>query len=247
MAELTILVPSRGRPHNVKPMHDSFKETGAFEDQADLLLLLDADDPTLPSYEQEVRELPTYGFDGSVSMMILPRWLPMVHKLDNSALACASFSDTPLGFMGDDHRPRTDGWVKAYLKVLAEGPAIVSCPDGFRRDNLPTHWVMSSSIVRTLSRMVPAPVEHLYCDNAVRDLALGAGIYRWLPNVLVEHMHPLAGKAPVDQGYATVNSQARYLQDAAGYGQWLNTQLSTDVGKVRALKAVRALREEHGG
>lgn len=238
MAELTIMVPTRGRPHSVKPMYEAWKETGAFEEQADLVFLIDADDPRYPEYQREICELPVYGFNGGVSFLTSSAWLPMVPKLNAAATASAKLSDTPLGFMGDDHRPRTDGWVRLYLKTLASGPAVVSGPDGFRKDTLPTHWVMSASIVRALERMVPAPVAHMYCDNSVRDLALAAGIYRWLPDLLVEHMHPLAGKGEDDEGYAAVNSAEQYSADLLPYVMWTYRQKRADAATVIGLKEV---------
>lgn len=241
MAELTIFVPTRGRPHHVKPMYEAWKETGAFDEMADLVFLIDADDHRCAEYQREICELPVYGFSGGVSFSVSASWVPMVPKLDAAAVASASLYPTPLGFMGDDHRPRTDGWVGAYLKALEGGPAIVSCPDGFRTDTLPTHWAMSASIVRALGRMVPAPVDHLYCDNAVQDLARAAGIYRWLPDHLVEHMHPLAGKANTDDGYARVNSARRYQEDMLSYALWTHRQKRADTA------TVIALREAYGG
>src|SRR6188768_2063561 len=236
MAELIIFVPTRGRPQNVAPMIESFRETGAFEDLVDLVFLIDADDPHCAEYQQEVKEHPGYGFSGSASYLLCPAWLPMVPKLESAVAAHVAMSNTPVGFMGDDHRPRSDGWGKEYLRALSAGPAVISCPDGLRSDSLPTHWAMSAEIPRALGRMVPAPVEHLYCDNAVRDLAAGAGVYRWLPDLLVEHLHPLAGKAEVDEGYRKVNSVQQYQHDRAKYVIWGYRQMRADIATVKALK-----------
>lgn len=236
MAELIIFVPTRGRPQRVAPMIEAFRETGAFDDLVDLVFLIDADDPRCAEYQQEIKEYPGYGFSGSASYLLCPAWLPMVPKLEAAVEAHVSMSNTPVGFMGDDHLPRTQGWAKEYLRVFSSEIAIVSGPDGMRLDDLPTHWAMSAEIPRALGRMVPAPVEHLYCDNAIRDLGRGAGVYRWLPDVLVEHLHPMAGKAEVDEGYRKVNSELQYRHDQAKYVIWGYRQMRADIATVKALR-----------
>ncbi len=232
MAELIILVPTRGRPQNVVPIIDAWRETGA-PARAELVFIIDADDPACAEYQQEINEA---SVDGWASYVVESEWRPLVPKLNRVALSLATLGDTPLGFMGDDHLPRTESWVEKYLRAMEASPSIVSTPDGLRADDLPTHWAMSAEIVRALGRMVPADVEHLYCDNAVRDLAMLSGCYRWLPDVLIEHMHPLAGKAEVDAGYRTVNSAERYSADMSSYAIWTYRGLNRDAEKVRALR-----------
>ncbi len=232
MAELIILVPTRGRPQNVAPIITAWRETAAWVDGAEVIFIIDADDPKCARYQQEIRE----GAHGWASFLIESEWRPLVPKLNRVARSLAELGDTPLGFMGDDHLPRTVGWVKEYLRALSPSPSIVSCPDGLRSDDLPTQWAMSAEIVRALGRMVPADVEHLYCDNAVRDLAYVSDCYRWLPDVMIEHMHPLAGKAPSDDGYRTVNSAERYSADMSSYAIWTYRGMNRDAEKVRALR-----------
>lgn len=228
--ELTILVPTRSRPQNVESIINAWRETGAIEDGAELIFILDSDDPCLPRYLEEIFEC---SHTPQISYLIESEWRPLVPKLNRAAASLAALADRPIGFMGDDHLPRTVGWVKEYLRALKEKPGVVSCPDGFRTDDLPTQWVMSAEIIRTLGRMVPAPVDHLYCDNAVRDIAVGIDSYTWLPYVLIEHMHPLAGKGVTDAGYIKVNSDEQYGMDMTSYAIWTFRDMLTDVARVK--------------
>ncbi len=232
MSELTVLVPSRGRPQNVERISDAWIETGAF-DRAQLLFILDADDPEFFRYQAALKESPLFG--EGLTFLLEAQWRPMVPKLNRVASAYASISNRPLAFMGDDHLPRTQDWVTEILRALETSPRIVSSPDGLRTDDLPTWWAMTADVVRALGCMVPGEMEHLYCDNAVRDVARAAGIYSWLPDVMIEHMHPHAGKAEEDEGYATVNSTRRYREDQAAYLLWLYRSMKRDVAKVRSL------------
>ncbi len=95
---------------------------------------------------------------------------------------------------------------------------------------------MSASIVAALGAMVPARVEHLFCDNAIRDLGQRAACLRHLPDVLIEHMHPVAGKAEMDDGYRAVNSTRRYVEDREAYRQWRTFGLAPQAELVRALR-----------
>lgn len=236
MSLLTVIVPTRGRPQNVSPIVDAWWETGAFADGAALLFVIDADDVSAAKYQERIHSEPMYG--RGVDYVMAEKWEPMVPKLNRVAVSLAAVSPTHVsfGFMGDDHLPRTVGWVKAYLRALDDAPSIVSCPDGARGDDLPTHWAMTADIIRALGRMVPAPVEHLYCDNSVRDLAYGASRYRWLPDVLVEHMHPITGKAEMDAGYKKVNSGEQYRRDRSAYAVWAFRDMRGDIATLQGLR-----------
>ena len=80
---------------------------------------------------------------------------------------------------------------------------------------------MTGDIVRELRRMVPAPVEHLYCDDAIRELGKAAECYRWRADLLIDHLNPYAGqRAPMDEQYRRVNSAEQYKADRPGYRRW---------------------------
>ena len=233
MADLLVIVPTRGRPRSVAPIIEAWRATGAF-DTADLAFVVDNDDPTEADYEAAWQE------SGFVARMVrAERWEPLVPKLNAATLAYAN-DYFAIGFAGDDHLPRTEGWAKAALAGLREmGTGVVYGDDGFRHAHLASSWFMTSDIVRALGRMVPAPVEHMYCDNAVMDLARGADCLRYLPDVLIEHRHPLAGKSEWDSGYARVNSAAQYTRDEGAYLEWRAGDMAADVAKVAALHRLR--------
>ena len=170
-------------------------------------------------------------------MHTVDRWRPLVPKLNHWATMAASVPQIfALGFAGDDHLPRTRGWARRYIETLQElGTGIAYGDDGYQGASLPTQWAMTSDIVRALGAMVPGGVEHLYCDNIVRDIGASAGCLRYLPDVLIEHMHPIAGKASMDDGYSHVNARAQYARDCGAYQEWQLLRKRADVAKVRAL------------
>ena len=216
---LMIIVPTRSRPGAVRRVIDAWAETDAFSDGAAVSFVIDIDDPEIDGYRDALSQVMPDG----VRVMTIPTWKPLVPKLNDAAgLYAEHYRDIfALGFAGDDHLPRTKGWAGRYVDTLAAaGSGIVYCDDGYQHDNLPTQWAMTADIVRALGVMVPAPVEHLYCDNAVRDLGRAAGRLTYLPDVLIEHMHPSAGKAPTDPQYDRVNSRRQFRGDRAAYRSW---------------------------
>ena len=232
-AELIVIVPTRSRPQSLPLVVQAWEDTHAFDDGAQLWFAPDQDDPAIDEYQAVFPP----GHDG-VRMGISPEWQPMVHKLDRVARAVVSWNPDlfAVGFAGDDHRPRTPHWVRAYLDALrVRGTGIVHGDDGYQTGNIPTEWAMTADIVRALDRMVPAPVQHLYCDNAIQDLGRLASCLTYLPDVLIEHMNPYAGKGKMDAQYRRVNSDAQYARDGLAYEMWKRTQLKCDVRTVQAL------------
>jgi hypothetical protein len=232
--ELVVIVPTRSRPESVGRVVQAWAETGAGDEGAELLFVVDEDDPAgADRYRNALAGRPPW-----VSAVYESTWCPLVPKLNRIALSLAlgryaSF----IGFAGDDHLPRTSGWVGRYLGALyALGTGVVYCDDGYQHQNIPTQWGMSADIVRALGRMVPAPVDHLYCDNAIRDLALAANCLTYLSDVLIEHMHPVAGKAPTDEQYDRVNSGEQYRKDRKAYREWVRSgALTHDAEVIRQL------------
>ncbi|MEU5549208.1 hypothetical protein ABZ738_05515 [Micromonospora sp. NPDC047793] len=234
MADLLVIVPSRGRPESVARLVEAWQATGAYDDGAELMFAVDADDPTYPAYMAEIGRCRP----GALGTFTAREWVPMVHKLNAAVVdVLAAVPGLPaLGFAGDDHLPRTPGWARRYLDEMRQmGTGIVYGDDRIQGARLPTQWATTSDIVRTLGRMVPADVEHLYCDDAIADLGRAARCLRYLPDVVIEHVHPLAGRAAWDDQYRRVNHPGQYARDRAAYERWRVERMPDDVAAVKAL------------
>lgn len=232
MRELAVIVPTRGRPENIRRVLEAWDFTEAWAD-ADLILALDADDPEIGRYYELAVEWPR------LEWRTFPQWQPMVPKLNATALLLADGDHEyrALGFAGDDHLPQTIGWARRYLTVLGElKTGMVYSDDGYQGQNLCTEWAMTTDVVRTLERMVPAPVEHMYCDNAVLELMTAVGAVRYLPEVRIEHRHPIAGKAESDAQYERVNSREQFRRDRATFTKWQRRELPGQVAALRELR-----------
>lgn len=225
VAELLVIVPSRGRPQNIAALWDAWQDTAT--GNAELLVAVDDDDPTLTGYEKVCA-------DRGIELTVGPR-LRMCPTLNAVALERAPHHFA-LGFLGDDHRPRSKDWSERYLETLRElGAGFVYGDDLLAGERLPTQIALTSDIVTTLGWMALPGLKHLWCDNVWFDLGHAIDRIRYLPDVVVEHLHPIAGKSRSDQGYEEVNAPAASEADRLVYAHWYEHDRPQDVEKLKAL------------
>jgi hypothetical protein len=193
-----IIVPSRHRPHNIKELQQSLIDTHTM---SRLFVVVDEDDETLDQYlslENNFTEVLTFerGRKG------------MADPLNNAARQLITDERWEYFiFVGDDHRPRTLQWDKVWrtnLDDLVTG--LVYGDDLVQREQRPTAIGMTRSIVEELNGMIPEGFAHLYLDNFWLRLGQDLNAIRYLPETVIEHLHPIAGKGDWDAGYQEVNS-----------------------------------------
>src|SRR5262245_16265098 len=221
---MLVIVPSRGRPHNVSALIDAWRETRAY---AQLLIVVDNDDDTLEQYQAVMETAPDW-----VDMQFTER-KRLGPTLNKYAVKYAAYYDV-IGFMGDDHRPRTHAWDRRFAGAIAAlgGVGVAYGNDLIQGANLPTAVWLSGCIVETLGYMVPPGMTHLYLDDFWK--ALGQRLQRltYLNGVVIEHMHPVAGKSAWDEGYAEVNAGTMYENDGKVFHAYLESTLQADADKI---------------
>lgn len=209
---LTVIVPTRGRPEAASQLVNSVIDTRQIHN-TNVVLAVDDNDPTLDLYREVANTRP----DVARVEVVTGGW--MVAALNEAALrVVADSAVTAIGFFGDDHRPRTPGWDAAYLGALAElGAGVVYGDDLLQHEFVPTQCAMSASIIRTLGWMAHPSLKHMYVDTLWRDMANVANRRRYLPDVIVEHLHYLNGKAAEDDGYKRVNAAEVFSADEQAF------------------------------
>lgn len=232
---MAVIVPSRGRPQNVARLIQAWVDT---ETTAELVVAVDADDPTLDEYTRALVGTPVH-----VDMVVGPR-RRLGGTLNELApyyagLPWKDYFQRPacdvIGFMGDDHVPRTLGWDHAVqMASNVDGRAVVYCNDLIQGAALPTAVFLGSTIVRALGYFVPPGAVHLYLDNFWLLLGQKLGTLRYLPDVIIEHMHPLAGRAEWDERYAEVNTDELYASDRLIFEAWQRDEMPAALARVRA-------------
>jgi hypothetical protein len=230
--DLLVIIPTRGRPHAIPEIMQAWDDTGA---TADVLFCVDKDDPELAAYKRQAKALTD---DARVRFAYWAR-KRLVGTLNQAAVKNAD-SYRFLAFLGDDHRPRPADrpWDERFRECLSGGPGIVYGNDLLQGEKMATAVAMTSDIVQTLGFMCPPALEHLCADLVWVDWGNGMQRITYLDDVVIEHLHPAAGKADVDQGYEEVNSPEQVSKDAAAYYAYRDEGgLAADLDKLRALVA----------
>jgi hypothetical protein len=191
----------------------AFKDTNT---EADLYFVIDNDDPKWDEYvkNKNIQCLPADNKTGGCA-----------NSLNTGAVYLLDYSNYPLYdyfvFMGDDHLPRTQNWDQAFIQALGINTGIVYGDDLLQGANLPTAFGMSRDLVVELQGMTFPGCVHLFFDNFVKQLGLDLNYLKYLPDVIIEHLHPVAGKAEMDEGYARVNQPKWYEKDLLALQQYL--------------------------
>lgn len=222
---MIVVVPSRERSENIKELIESFYET--CKANTALWVCVDDDDPQLEEYSRVIHEGP-----GGYTYL----WVDKPSRIGpilNRVVPIAAAQNDIVAFMGDDHRPRTVAWDTLYINNLREmGTGVVWGNDLFQGPNIPTQVAMTSNIVKATGKFVPDGMKHLYLDNVWKDIGQATQM-RYLPDVIVEHMHPAAGKAAWDASYQANNSNETYSEDGARYNEWRVNELPQWVEQIR--------------
>lgn len=230
--DLLVIIPTRGRPHAIPEIMQAWDDTGA---TADVLFCVDKDDPELAAYRQQAK---AYAGDDRVRFVHWAR-KRLCGTLNQAAVKNAD-AYRFLAFLGDDHRPRPADrpWDERFRECLSGGPGIVYGNDLLQGEKMATAVAMTSDIVTTLAVMVPPVLEHLCADLVWIDWGVGMQRITYLADVIIEHLHPAAGKAPTDAGYEEVNSSEQVSKDAAAYYEYRDGGgLAADLEKLRKLVA----------
>jgi hypothetical protein len=217
MTDLIVLVPTRGRIVNAARLVTAFATTC----RANTLLVLgvDEDDPDLNGYRAT----------GGVVEVLTPAGPGMVGGLNQMVERFGSQA-TALGFMGDDHCPRTEGWDRHLCDAIeAQGGGVAFGNDLVHGPNLATAAIMDARIPQTLGYMAPPTLRHLYVDNVWLDWGRGLGKLAYRNDVVIEHLHPIVGKADNDDRYEAVNNGTMFTQDKMAYDAYVQNQLSVDI------------------
>jgi hypothetical protein len=220
MRDLLVIVPTRGRPQNLRRLLKAWEETEA---TADLIACVDTDDPFLDEYVAMDLDFLASG----------PRQ-GLVGWTNEAAMEyCDQYRY--LGSIGDDHVPRTVGWDRRICDALKElGTGIAYGDDLIQHEALPTACFLTSNIVRAIGYMCPPSLEHQYIDNVWLGWGRALGL-RYLPDVVIEHMHPVAGQV---QGDALYDESAALMdRDRRAFEEYLANSFTSDIAKV-ALSSV---------
>lgn len=216
------MVPSRSRPAAARETVKAIRDTAALA-ATEVVVAIDEDDPSAEEYMATIR--------GAALVVLAREETGSLVKATNtvSMRIARDEPDSIIGNLGDDHRPRTRGWDKAVTEALKQ-PGIAYGDDLIHGAGLPSAPFISAQIPLALGWYALPTCEHLYIDDAWRELGKALDVLHFLPEVTIEHMHPDVGKGDWDEQYRRVNSRAASDRDQAAFFAWrYGDQFTRDV------------------
>ncbi len=210
MHNVALLLPSRGRPGNFYRLLQAFSD---FPGDFDIFLRLDDDDPTAPQY------LANFGLLKNVCYLRTGPRKPLGELLNDLLKdALREWSYQAIMVMGDDQVPRTAKWSEELVaSATGAGDLGLAYPnDLLQGPRLATMIVGTRSFFERLGYVAPPGFAHQFIDNALMDIAGELGCLHYREDIVVEHMHPGAGKAQMD---ATYERQSDF-DDESTYRDW---------------------------
>lgn len=200
-ADLVILVPVLRRPHRVQPLLDSIEATVpgcrvifvcSTDDTDQITACCSAQAPNL-----RVEVVIINHHTGDYARKILVGYL---------------MSQEPLIFCGADDLLFHPGWFEAATAKLTEGIGVVGTNDltnpRVMKGDHSTHSLMTRDYIDKHGTIDSpfTPLHMGYEHEHVDDECIGTAKYRrawaFAGDAHVEHLHPMAGKAPMDEMYA---------------------------------------------
>lgn len=124
------------------------------------------------------------------------------------------------GILADDVVPRTDGWDRALIEIA--GTDGLAAPSGGHEDtDIVPHFCLGGDLVREMGWLCLPGLDRIFVDTTWNDIARHKGVFREVPEVMLEHMHFSNGKAPMDETYRKHNK----ARDREIYEAWRDSYI----------------------
>ena len=212
-----VIVPSRSRPDSIDRAVKFLKETSII---SDICVAIDDDQADLyPRLDGVIYEVnPRLRMNGTLNLV---------------ANKYADKYET-IFFMGDDHLPQTLQWDHFLSGAIAsKGYGVAYGNDLFQGKNLATAVMMSTNIIKSFGFMAPPKLVHLFMDNFWMLLGMDLDSIWYFDDVIIEHLHYLAGKSQVDAGYIENNAQDVGSADQKELQRYVAEEYPADLAKFK--------------
>jgi hypothetical protein len=215
------ICPTLGRPGRLGNLASSWTE------KKPLLVVLTVDDPRYEEYVS--RSWPASWQFLSVKEKFL------VPKLN---LAFGSQPDADFyGFIADDVRIESPS-VLTKLEALAEGWFLSYPNDTIHGKDLGTHFCVGGSLAREMGWMAHPSFRHYYIDNVWKGIGLANGIYRYAPDVIFHHEHPIKVPSMVDEIYSSTYLE-NWKMDSEIWEKYIRTKGQASRDATQVFQALR--------
>lgn len=192
---VSFLLPTRGRPDNVKRFIRSVKATAPREfPNFEFLLRIDDGDLSMCGFPCD--------YEGAAIRLFARARKERRANLFDELVPYARY-ELLWALGGDDMVFRTAGWLERVRRHVADGCMVVYGRDGIQDVRLPTWSFVTREWIAALGHISPTDLFYsCYLDNWMLEVAGGAHLLAYDPEIFIEHLHVNVGKAPDDATYA---------------------------------------------
>jgi len=196
--KVACIIPSRGRPAQLRRCIDLFFETTQ-EHDVECLAIIDGD---VEPYYQALTDSAAMLLDGN-DAVFNPKQVGAVASW-NIGLKALAYANAFIP--GADDLIWHPGWLDAALaalQTLPGGQGMVGFNDLDRTDHMATHFLVTRQcIIEVMGGVLAIPAYHHYwTDPEMNVRAKIEGCYVWCEESVVEHRSSMNGKAPEDDTY----------------------------------------------
>jgi len=200
--KFSLLCPTRSRPGAFASMVASAAATAAHPEDIEVIAYIDFDDPELQDYGA--------GVSGGVTVS---------HVVGPRCVLSDAWNRASRGARGnvwmmaaDDLRFISLGWddiVNDALNWYPDDIALLYGRDGHADERMATHPFVTRRWVDIVGRFTAPYFQADYCDLWLHEVAKKVGRAVYLPQLLIEHLHPSFGLGTWDQTHKERMERAR--------------------------------------
>jgi hypothetical protein len=228
--KFAILTPSRQRPKELYRFFDSVNSTMSNNNMIFFFVGIDNDDPSLKDYYDVIHRMQSE----KKSMMIvtvIEDIRKTTARIWNDLVRLKSWPDSPDYFImgNDDLVYKTNDWDQ----ILAENIDHSDHPfylywfdDGINGEKHCAFPIVSKYWVGATGYFVPEMFHYFYSDTWTFDIAVRAGVCKYIPSVLTQHLHFSLGKhIPYDETYSHNRKGNNNAEDAKTFEETIQMRV----------------------
>ena len=212
-----VMIPTRDRPHNAVRAFNQLKKVSV---ESDFLMIINEDQvdlyPDIKGIKCEV--VPSEYWD-------IAKGNHVVHKYWDSYFTITSIDD--------DCMVTTQGWdALLAAPIKKRGYGIAYGNDTIQGEELPTKVMISTNIVKGLGYFTTPVLKHLFADNYWKALGTKLNALDYFPEVIMEHWHPMVGKAPLDDLYRSIYAVGELESARIAFDTYMSKSFSADIARL---------------
>lgn len=216
---ISILIPTRGRPQNVRKVVSSAMATAKYPDSIEFLFYVDDDDSTFPS---DV-------LTSQVKVIIGPRlWISLAH-----IILYSHCKGEIIMYAADDLIFRSENWdeiIKERFSKTADKIRLVYGNDGvLQSQNIARHAFVHRNWINAVGSSFPSGRE-MPSDLWYTEVARGIGRLDYLDDLIIEHVHYRQGGA--------AKFDFTYKEAAARSRSWASRETYKKLGRERRIDRI---------